>query len=202
MGWLLLIGLGIVWAAFLFPQKRSRTSAFAIEEFHRDMGRLAGTEPAGGRWIVAPRKDVHFMGGEERARCRTVARRRRFFVILLEALGLTLLIGLFPPLRGMWIATALIAALLAAYVWMLVMAKQEGAGQDRAGQDLAGQDRAAHGLEPGPPVAAPAPVPVRQPERERSWAGPAPYGDYGQLAADDLVHVVVYRSGELQTVDA
>ena len=115
------------------------------------------------------------------------------------ALGLSFLIGLFPPLRGMWIATALIAALLAAYVWMLVMAKQEGAGQDGAGQD-----RAARGLEPGPRVAAPAlvPVPVRQPERERSWAGPAPYGDYGQLAADDLVHVVVYRSGELQTVDA
>ena len=199
MGWLLLSGLGIVWAAFLFPQKRSRTSPFAIEEFNRDMGRLADTERSSGRWIVAPRKDVRFMGGEERARCRTIARRRRFFVVLLEALGLSFLIGLFPPLRGMWIATALIAALLAAYVWMLVMAKQEGAGHDGAGQD-----RAARGLEPGPPVAAPAPVPVpvRQPERERSWAGPAPYGDYGQLAADDLVHVVVYRSGELQTVDA
>jgi hypothetical protein len=193
MGWLLLSGLGIVWAAFLFPQKRVRTSAFAIEEFNRDMGRLADTERSSGRWIVAPRKDVRFMGGKERARCRTIARRRRFFVVLLEALGLSFLIGLFPPLRGMWIATALIAALLAAYVWMLVMAKQEDAGQDRAARTS---------LEPGPPAAVPVPVPVRQPERDRSWAGPAPYGDYGQLAADDLVHVVVYRSGELQTVDA
>ena len=93
------------------------------------MSRLADTERSSGRWIVAPRKDVRFMGGEERARCRTIARRRRFFVVLLEALGLTFLIGLFPPLRGMWIATAIIAALLAAYVWMLVQAKQEEGGQ-------------------------------------------------------------------------
>ncbi len=197
MGWLLLIGLGIVWAVFLFPQKRRRTSTFAIEEFNRDMGRLADTERSSGRWIVAPRKDVRFMGGEERARCRAIARRRRFLVVLLEALGLSFLIGLFPPLRGMWIATALIAALLAAYVWMLVQAKQEEGVQGQ-GQGQ-GQDRCSEtAFEPA--VAVAAPVPVR--ERERSWAGPEPYGAYGQLAADDLVHVVVYRSGGLQTIDA
>jgi hypothetical protein len=193
MGWLLLIGLGIVWAAFLFPQKRSRTSTFAIEEFNRDMSRLADTERSTGRWIVAPRKDVRFMGGEERARCRTIARRRRFFVVLLEALGLTFLIGLFPPLRGMWFATAIIAALLAMYVWMLVQAKQEEGGQATQARGASPFDEAAP-----QPVA----VPVLEPVREPSWAGPSPYGAYGQLAADDLVHVVVYRSGELQTVDA
>jgi hypothetical protein len=185
MGWLLLIGLGIVWAVFLFPQRRSRTSAFAIEEFNRDMGLLADTERSGGRWIVAPRKDVRFMGGEERARCRTIARRRRFFVVLLEALGLSFLIGLFPPLRGMWIATALIAALLAAYVWMLVQAKRHE-GRHRVTRETA------------EPALAPAPVSVG----EHRWSGPQPYGAYGQLAQDDLVHVVVYRSGGLQTVDA
>jgi hypothetical protein len=33
-------------------------------------------------------------------------------------------------------------------------------------------------------------------------ADTASYGAYGQLAPDDLVHVVVYSSGQLQTVDA
>jgi hypothetical protein len=187
MGWLLLGGLGIVWAVFLFPQKRSRGSSYAIEEFERSMGLLAETERSGGRWIVAPRKDVRFMGGEERARCRTIARRRRFFVILLEALGLTFLIGLFPPLRGMWIATGLIAALLAAYVWVLVQAKQEEG------------TRAARG--PAMESVEPQTVPA-VPEPRARWSGPTPYGQYGQLAEDDLVHVVVYRSGQLQTVNA
>src|SRR5439155_12377050 len=145
------------------------------------------TERSGGRWIVAPRKDVRFMGGEERARCRTIARRRRFFVVLLEALGLSFLIGLFPPLRGMWIATAIIAALLAAYVWMLVQAKQEEGGQVPQARGTASPfDQA---------TTEPIAVPVRESVREPSWAGPSPYGAYGQLAADDLVHVGVYRSG-------
>ncbi|MDP9343647.1 MAG: hypothetical protein M3Q23_16460 [Actinomycetota bacterium] len=161
------------------------------------MGRLADTERSGGRWIVAPRKDVHFMGGEERARCRTIARRRRFFIVLLEALGLTFLMGLFPPLRGMWIATALIAALLAAYVWVLVQAKQEEARGPVAREASAGESAGAESSGREPVLE---PVPART--RERSWTGPVPHGDYGKLAEDDLVHVVVYRSGELQTADA
>jgi len=189
VGWLLLIGLGIVWAAFLFPTKQRRGSPYAIEEFERNMGLLADTERATGRWIVAPRKDVRFMGGDERARCRTIARRRRFFVILLEALGLTFLMGLFPPLRGMWIATVVITALLAAYVWILLQAKQE----EGEGPQIAREPMSA------PTEASRAAVPVEARPRRSE---PGPYGEYGQLAEDDLVHVVVYRSGELQAINA
>ena len=67
------------------------------------MGLLEQTERAGGRWIVAPRKGEAFVGRRERARARARARRRRVLMVLLETLALTLLIGMFPPLHGMWI---------------------------------------------------------------------------------------------------
>ena len=41
-------------------------------------------------------------------------------MLLLEGIGLTGLIGLFPPTRGMWAVTGALAALLVAYVWMLL----------------------------------------------------------------------------------
>ncbi len=191
MGWLLLGGLGIVWVVFLFPPKKPRSSTFAIEEFNRSMGLLAETERGAGtgrpdgRWIVAPRKDERFMGGEERARCRARERRRRFFVFLLEALCLSFLIGLVPPLRAMWIATGGIAAVLGLYVWMLIQAKQE--------DERARAERPARRAEPGEPVRQPAPA--RQ-------SVLTPFGDYGKLSEDDLVHVVVYRSDELQLANA
>src|SRR5919201_34967 len=110
MDWLLLGVLGIIWAAYVFPFRafkgRSRSS---IEEFERSMGLLEQTEKATGRWIVAPRKGEPFVGRKERARERCRARRRRVFVTLLEAMGITFLIGLFPPLHGMWIATGVLA---------------------------------------------------------------------------------------------
>lgn len=41
-------------------------------------------------------------------------------MLLLEGIGFTGLIGLFPPTRGMWVVTGVLAALLVAYVWMLL----------------------------------------------------------------------------------
>jgi hypothetical protein len=126
MDWLVLAMLVIIWAAYLLPPRLRRGGAHAsIEEFERHMGMLEQTERASGRWIVAPRKGEAFVGRRERVRSRARARRRRVFVFLVEALALTFLIGMFPPLRGMWLLTAAVAAMLTAYVWLLVQVKRQ-----------------------------------------------------------------------------
>ena len=58
------------------------------------------------------------MGPNARNRERARERRRRVYLFLLEALGLTGLIGSFPPLRGMLVITAGFAFMLLAYAAM------------------------------------------------------------------------------------
>ena len=126
MDWLLLAGLGIIWAAFLLPSRGRRVSPVSsIEEFERDLDLLADTEQEQpGRWVVAPRKGSAFIGSRRREHVRIQQRRRRVFTFLLEASGVTFLIGLFPPLRPMWAFTALAVGLLSLYVWALVHLRQ------------------------------------------------------------------------------
>jgi Flp pilus assembly protein TadB len=120
MSWLFLAGLGIIWAVCIFPRARRASPATSVEEFERNMDRLAETGRTHGRWIIAPRKGAQFLGARNRARVRARERRRRVFMVLVEALGLTFLMGLFPPLRPMWFAAAAFAGLLFVYVWMLL----------------------------------------------------------------------------------
>jgi len=80
-----------------------------------------------GRWIVTPRKGVRFLGPRERQQARARARRRRVFVFLLEAIGLSLLIGIVPPLRVSWIVAAALGGLLLIYVWALLVIKARAA---------------------------------------------------------------------------
>ena len=68
-----------------------------------------------GRWILSPRRGSRFVGPNARNRERARERRRRVYVFLLEAIGLTGLIGVFPPLRGMLVITAIFGAMLFAY---------------------------------------------------------------------------------------
>jgi hypothetical protein len=114
--WLLLGLLAIMWAAFLVPAGRRRSDARSVEDFERRMELLAQAEVHGtsGRWIVTPRKGVRFLGPRERQQARARARRRRIFVFLLEAIGLSLLIGIVPPLRVAWLVSAAFGGLLAA----------------------------------------------------------------------------------------
>jgi Flp pilus assembly protein TadB len=123
--WLLLAALGIMWTAFLVPIGRKRSDARSVEDFERRMELLAQAEVhgTGGRWIVTPRKGVRFLGPRERQQARARARRRRILVVLLEAIGLTLLIGVVPPLRAAWIGTAALAGVLIMYVWVLLIVK-------------------------------------------------------------------------------
>ena len=101
------------------------------------MDRLAETGRIHGRWIIAPRKGAKFLGARDRARARARERRRRIFVVLLEALGLTFLMGLFPPLRPMWFATGILFGLLVAYVGMLLAIRRNDREVDRMRQRVA-----------------------------------------------------------------
>jgi Flp pilus assembly protein TadB len=129
MQWLLLGVLVIIWMAFLIPVGRRRSDARSVEDFERRMELLANAEVHGttGRWIVTPRKGVRFLGPRERRQARARARRRRVLVFLLEAIGLTLLIGAVPPLRVAWIVSAALGGLLVLYVWALLVIKARAA---------------------------------------------------------------------------
>ena len=87
---------------------RRRSIGGSVEDFERRMEFLAHAEVNGttGRWIVTPRKGARFIGDAERRRARVRDRRRRVLVFLIEAIGVTFLIGLVPPLRVVWNVTA------------------------------------------------------------------------------------------------
>lgn len=126
MEWLPLAALGIMWAAFLVPAPGRRRSAHtSVGEFERGLELLAYSEVQGteGRWIVTPRKGARFVGTAERQRARARDRRRRVFVVLLESILLTGLIGAVPPLRAVWGATLVLGVLLLMYVWLLLSMK-------------------------------------------------------------------------------
>jgi Flp pilus assembly protein TadB len=127
--WLLLVALGIMWAAFLVPIGRKRSDARSMQDFERRMELLAQAEVHGtsGRWIVTPRKGVRFLGPRERQQARARARRRRILAVLLEALGLALLIGIVPPLRPAWYVAGILGGVLVLYVWVLLVLKARAA---------------------------------------------------------------------------
>lgn len=126
MSWLLLAALGMIWAAFLLPHERGRASRRTVEDFEKNMEMLAETGRAGqGRWIVTPQKGTPFIGSRARAQQRVRERRRRAFVVMLESIGITFLIGLVPPLRSVWYATGALLLLLGVYVWLLLWLKDQ-----------------------------------------------------------------------------
>ena len=131
MQWLLLGALGIMWTAFLIPIGRKRSDARSVEDFERRMEFLANAEVHGtnGRWIVTPRKGARFLGPRERQLARVRARRRRVLVFLLEAIGLSLLIGVVPPLRASWVVAGVLGGFLLIYVWALMVIKARAAAE-------------------------------------------------------------------------
>jgi hypothetical protein len=122
-------GLVIIWAVFLLPFGRRTTSPrTTVEEFERKMDLLAETNGrASGRWVLVPRKGERFMGPRDRERARLRRRRRTVFTVLLEATVLTLLIGLFPPLRMMLLGTAVLGFVLLVYIGLLVKVRADQA---------------------------------------------------------------------------
>lgn len=187
MGWLLLVALVIVWAAFLIPSWRGSSGIMtdkSMKDFERNMDMLAETGSQG-RWIVTPRKGTTFIGRRARAQVRARERRRRVLMVLIESVALTALIGLVPPLRAMWYATGSLLVLLGAYVWALLAMKTRS--------DSAREDLRPHG--------AAAPVPTR-PARQRYAADASSRTarrSFNGLPAfgDDLVNIVVRPAAEV-----
>ena len=181
MDWLLLGALGIMWAAFLIPTGRRKTEKHTVEDFEQRMELLAQAEVHGtnGRWIVTPRKGVRFLGPQERRRSRARERRRKVLVVMLEAIGLSFLIGLVPPLRVVWFATAVFGGLLLLYVWLLLSIKARAVHpQERV--EAAGvpeRPRASH----APRYVADARMAVARPT----------FNGLGAIGQHDRVHVVV-----------
>ena len=130
VGWLLLVALVTMWAAFLAPSWRGSPDK-SMKDFERNMDMLAETESQG-RWIVTPRKGTTFLGRRARAHARARERRRRVLMVLIESIALTALIGLVPPLRAMWYATALLLVVLGGYVWALLTMKARTDAADPA----------------------------------------------------------------------
>lgn len=191
MDWLSFAALGILWGAFLLPSGGRRRPVTSVEEFGRNMDLLEQTErQTPGRWLLAPKKGEPFIGTRERRRARTVARRRRVFTVLLEALALTLLIGLFPPLRGMWFATIAVAVLLAAYCALLVHYKEA----ERASNNARVRHLPARPEAVDVPLGPAAPPPKWQYDTD-------PKLKLGVLGDNDRVHVVVRSVTEIPDLE-
>ena len=188
MEWLPLAVLGIMWAAFLLPTKRkASTPQGSVGDFERRMELLAQAESQGteGRWIVTPRKGMRFMGQAERNRARARGRRRQVFTFLLETIGITFLIGLVPPLRVAWAVTAVFAAMLAIYVWLLLTIKH----RESTYRTSPHRHPRSHAV-----PSRPAPSPRYVADGNSTRARPS-FNGLGTLGEGDRVHVVV-RAGE------
>jgi hypothetical protein len=125
MDWLSLAALGIIWAVLLVPNPKRRAPPSPLRRF-TPIDQEEFRQP--GRWIISPRRGSRFVGPQQRARLRAQERRRQVLVFMVEAIGLTGLIGLFPPLRGMLLVTGGLAFLLLVYLGMIVMMVRLGIG--------------------------------------------------------------------------
>jgi hypothetical protein len=174
-----------MWAAFLVPLASRRRATTSVEEFERRMEFLAHAEVNGtpGRWIVTPRKGARFIGDAERRRARTRDRRRRILVFLIEAIGVTFLMGLVPPLRVFWYGSVGLAVLLLAYVWVLISIKHR-ALVDAERSAMSPEDRAAA-------------FAARHVLDAQNGRVADPYAGLSGTPDHDPVHVVVRSASEL-----
>jgi hypothetical protein len=173
LDWLLLAGLGIMWVAFLAQ----------VETYG---------EP--GRWIITPRKGVRFLGRAERHQARTRERRKRVFVFLLEAIGLTFMIGFAPPLRVAWTVTFGLIVVLLAYIWVLVSLKHRAPVQTH--------ERVAAARAPGKVKVGVRSVAPRYVSDGRISPVRQTFGGLGALAEGDGVHVVVRQAHGVRAAEA
>ena len=196
MEWLAVAVFGIMWSAILLPSPRRRPSPrTSVEDFGRDMDLLAHAEgQTNGRWIVTPRKGVPFLGMPNRERVRARERRRQVFVFLLESILITFLIGIVPPLRVMWAATATLAGLLFAYVWLLLWIKARGS--EPHPHEAA---RAARAPEPSVGLAGRSPAPRYAAEGGSRTVRPF-YAGMGGFEDEGSIHVVVLPASQRLSV--
>src|SRR5215207_4854528 len=97
--WISLVVLVIIWAALLIPTPHRKRDTRVPFTPRSEMEFEEFSHP--GRWILSPKRSGRFVGSGARARMRARERRRRVILVLAEAIGITLLMGTFPPLRPM-----------------------------------------------------------------------------------------------------
>jgi hypothetical protein len=106
---------------------------------------------------------------------------------LLESIGVTLLIGLFPPLRGMWWMTLVLVVLLGAYCALLVHYRDlEKAARERQPARPRPESQSLVVDVPLGPAAPPTKVQLDT----------DPKLQLGMLGERDKVHVTVWNSDE------
>lgn len=109
LSWLLLVALGMLWAAFLNPTKKASSPAESVRDFEIDMGRLAGD-----------RDEFAALTSKALAAARARDRRRRFFTGLVAVAFGALILGAIPMLRWMWFVSGASFLMLAGFLWMLL----------------------------------------------------------------------------------
>jgi hypothetical protein len=132
---LLVLLLAVLWGAVFIPalvRDRMDSSPMAsVGTFRRGMRALSESPPdgrarsaRGGRWILMPKTPDELKAPRKRMK----RRRRRLFTALVLSAGLTLTLGLIPPLRELLKVHAAVDLILIGYVMYLVQAKHREAG--------------------------------------------------------------------------
>jgi hypothetical protein len=140
-----LLILAVVWAVFLVPQivraRAERTPADSIGAFRSQLSVLERTSPGvqaqparaatrpvlGGAYTAVP---AYRPAGALPTRSQARKRRREILQALLAATAGSFLLGLVPPLRPMWFASAGLLGLTATYVFLLVRARNIAAERE------------------------------------------------------------------------
>ena len=129
MSLVVLLILAVVWAVFLIPQvvraRAEKTPADSIGAFRSQLSVLEKATPA--PWGTSRSKPPYLNPAVVAPYRASVAERRRNVVLaLLGAMGVTLLLGMLPPLRFVLAAHLLVDALFVAYIALLARARTIG----------------------------------------------------------------------------
>ena len=144
---MLLLVLAIVWAVVLIPpwlrNRADARPADSITAFRHRLSVLERTGPVGARRrpLISSRPDISgFVPSARRAprapmagytaRARTQRRRRDIFVGLLAAMAASLVLGMIPSLRILWVVHLLVDCLFVAYVGVLVHMRNQAAERE------------------------------------------------------------------------
>jgi hypothetical protein len=132
-----LLILAVVWAIFLVPQvlrARATRTGDSVGAFAQQLSILGRTSPAGSPHLMRPLPMVpgHDDHDDDLGPARLTldeARKRRKDVIraLLIAMAATLVLGLLPPLRKLWMIHLLLDAVFVGYLVLLYRAQSMGA---------------------------------------------------------------------------
>jgi len=150
----------------------------------------ANSRTSVGRWVLMPQRGERFMGPRDRTKARIRQRRRRVFTVLVEAIGITFLIGLVPRLRPMLLGTAILVALLLVYALALLKIHADEVSQAREKRLLAASSPNGNGHMPAATRFA------ADDTYALAWGDALMPGGFSII--DEDVHVVVRTSEEIE----